>query len=98
MVNNDAIANMIRKSKTFQIPQVIATSRSAGMQGMDAELARLVREGVVAEGEAFLKATDKKAFETLTRGAAGMSSPPGAGASVPPSMGPPAPPYPSGPS
>ena len=91
MVNNDAIANMIRKSKTFQIPQVIATSRSAGMQGMDAELARLGREGVVAFDEAFLKATDKKAFETLARGASGsVSTPPAAGTSVPPSMAPPA--------
>ncbi len=92
MVNNDAIANMIRKSKTFQIPQVIATSRSAGMQGMDAELARLVRDGVVAFDEAYLKATDKKAFETLARGASvGVSSPPSGGTSVPPSMAPPAP-------
>jgi twitching motility protein PilT len=65
MINNDAVANMIRKGKSFQIPSVIATSRDSGMQSMDSELGRLVREGVVDADEAFMKANDKKAFEGL---------------------------------
>ena len=65
MLNNDAVANMIRKGKSFQIPSVIATSREAGMQSMDSELARLVRDGAVDADDAYMKSNDKKAFETL---------------------------------
>lgn len=63
MLNNDAVANMIRKGKTFQIPSVIATSRELGMQSMDSELIRLLRAGVVTYEEGYMKAMDKKAFE-----------------------------------
>jgi twitching motility protein PilT len=65
MVNNDAIANLIRKNKTFQIPSVIATSREQGMQLMDTELMRLHKEGVISAEEAYLKAANKKDFESL---------------------------------
>jgi len=65
MINNEAIENMIRKGKTFQIPSVIATSREQGMQSMDSELARLVLENLVEYDEAYMKANDKKAFEGL---------------------------------
>lgn len=65
MLNNDAVENMIRKGKTFQIPSVIATSREQGMQSMDSELARLVLDGSVEYEEAYMKANDKKAFEGL---------------------------------
>ena len=88
MVNNDAIANMIRKNKTFQIPQVIATSKNVGMQGMDSELARLVRSGEVAFDEAYLKAVDKKAFEGLVKGTNGASIAPGSASTMYPVTGP----------
>jgi twitching motility protein PilT len=64
MLNNDAVANLIRKGKTFQIPQVIATSRGAGMQLMDSELMRLYREGRISAEEAHAKAQSKKEFES----------------------------------
>ena len=64
MVNNDAVSNMIRKGKAFQIPQVIQSSREMGMQSMDSELVRLVKSGIVSQEEAYAKASDKKAFET----------------------------------
>ncbi len=63
MLNNEAIANMIRKGKTFQIPSVIATSREAGMQLMDSELLRLCDEGKISAQDAYMKAVDKKEFE-----------------------------------
>jgi twitching motility protein PilT len=63
MVNNDAISNMIRKGKTFQIPTVVQSSRDQGMQSMDSELVRLVRGGVVSMEDAYAKASDKKSFE-----------------------------------
>jgi twitching motility protein PilT len=65
MLNNDAVASLIRKGKTFQIPQVIATSREQGMQLMDGELMRLYREGRISAEEAHAKAHSKKEFESL---------------------------------
>ena len=65
MLNNDAVANLIRKGKTFQIPSVIATSKDLGMQSMDADLARLVRDGVIEADDGYVKANDKKTFASL---------------------------------
>jgi twitching motility protein PilT len=64
MINNDAVSNLIRKGKTFQIAQVVATSKEAGMQSMDSELLRLWREGTISTEETYLRASDKKSFET----------------------------------
>jgi len=65
MMNNDAIANMIRKEKTFQIPSVIATSRDSGMQSMDSDLERLYRLGAISADDAYMKAANKKNFEVI---------------------------------
>ena len=80
MFNNDAIANLIRKGKEFQIPTVMAMSKHLGMHLMDSELARLVREGFVEKDEAFARAVDKGAFEQLVLGEdphSGRARPPG---------------------
>src|SRR5690606_11598532 len=45
LVPSPAIRNLIREGKTHQIYSVIQTSGAAGMQTMDADLARLVRAG-----------------------------------------------------
>jgi twitching motility protein PilT len=42
-----AVRNLIREGKTHQIYSVLQTSGAAGMQSMDAALARLVREGKI---------------------------------------------------
>ena len=63
LLNNDAVQNLIRKEKTFQIPSIIAVNRESGMQSMDGELMRLLREGKIVAEEAYMKATDKKLFE-----------------------------------
>jgi twitching motility protein PilT len=68
MVVNDAIANLIRKNKEFQIPVAITTSGGQGMVLMDNELARLVREGHVEPEEAYARAIDKGAFEAQVAG------------------------------
>jgi twitching motility protein PilT len=68
MINNEAIANLIRKGKTFQIPSVIATQRDAGMQAMDGDLERLFKAGLVSAEEAYLKAANKKNFEIVVAG------------------------------
>src|SRR4029077_12108993 len=63
LINTDAVANLIRKGKAFQIPSVVATAREQGMQAMDGELRRLVREGVITMEEAYMRAASKKEFE-----------------------------------
>jgi twitching motility protein PilT len=47
LVPNPAVRNLIREGKTHQIYSVLQTSSAAGMQTMDASLARLVRLGTI---------------------------------------------------
>jgi twitching motility protein PilT len=68
MVNNEAVANLIRKGKTFQIPSIIATQREAGMQAMDSDLERLYKAGLIGAEEAYMKAANKKNFELVIAG------------------------------
>jgi twitching motility protein PilT len=63
LLNNEAVANLIRKGKAHQIQSVVATAREQGMQAMDTELRRLVREGAIAAEEAYMRAASKKDFE-----------------------------------
>jgi twitching motility protein PilT len=65
LLNNDAVANLIRTGKNYQIPSVIATSGEQGMQLMDKELMRLARDGVISADEAYARASNKKDFEAL---------------------------------
>ena len=69
MLNTDAIANLIRKGKEFQIATAIAMGRGAGMQLLDHELARLVRENLVEAEEAHARAVDKAQFTATLMGA-----------------------------
>jgi twitching motility protein PilT len=63
LVNNDAVANLIRKAKTNQIPSIVATSRETGMQSLDQDLIRLARTGVVDEIDVLARARNKAAVE-----------------------------------
>ncbi len=65
MINTEAVANLIRKSNTFQIPAVITTSRQLGMQSMDLELQRLLYDEIVSAEEAYAKAINKDEFASL---------------------------------
>ncbi|MCB9616958.1 MAG: PilT/PilU family type 4a pilus ATPase [Sandaracinus sp.] len=65
MVNNDAIAHLVRNDKAYQIPSVILTHRDQGMQLMDGVLEDLVRAGAVDPEDALLKAVDKSAFSRV---------------------------------
>jgi twitching motility protein PilT len=75
MLNTEAVANLIRKGKAYQLPSVIATSRQLGMQLMDQELVRLVKDGVIGADDAYMKAENKKEFEAFVTGAPGPESP-----------------------
>jgi twitching motility protein PilT len=65
MLNNDAVANLIRKGKTYQIPNIVATSREIGMQSMDYELVRLFKSGMISSEEGYMRAVNKKDFEAV---------------------------------
>ncbi|MCB9508053.1 MAG: PilT/PilU family type 4a pilus ATPase [Myxococcales bacterium] len=63
MLNSDAVSNLIRKGKTFQIPNVISMSRESGMQSMDNDLIRLYKHRVITADDGYMRANNKKEFE-----------------------------------
>lgn len=63
LINNTAIANLIREGRTHEIPSVIQTSAQEGMIDMDRSLADLVRRGEITVERAYEHAFDRKTFE-----------------------------------
>jgi twitching motility protein PilT len=63
LINNSAIANLIREGRTHEITAVVQTSSQEGMIDMDRSLAELVRRGEVTVEHAYERAVDRKTFE-----------------------------------
>jgi twitching motility protein PilT len=63
LINNSAIANLIREGRTHEISTVVQTSSQEGMIDMDRSLAELVRRGEVTVEHAYERAIDRKTFE-----------------------------------
>ncbi len=63
LINNNAVSNLIRESRTHEIGAVIQTSSQEGMIDMDRALAELVRRGEVTVEHAYEHALDPKTFE-----------------------------------
>ncbi|HWB68794.1 MAG TPA: type IV pilus twitching motility protein PilT [Solirubrobacterales bacterium] len=57
LIPTPAIRNLIREGKTHQIYAAVQTSGAVGMQTMDSDLARLVREGVITRALAEQRAS-----------------------------------------
>ncbi len=51
-----AVRNLIREARTFEIPNVIDTSRSIGMSSLDASIAELYFNGMIAKEDAIAQA------------------------------------------
>ncbi|MFW6357428.1 MAG: type IV pilus twitching motility protein PilT [bacterium] len=51
MVSNQALRNLIREGKTYQIPSILQTGKSEGMQTMEDYVRKLVEEGLVGPEE-----------------------------------------------
>ncbi|MBK8481285.1 MAG: PilT/PilU family type 4a pilus ATPase [Proteobacteria bacterium] len=83
LLNNDAVANLIRKGKAYQIASVVATASEQGMQLMDSELMRLYRAGVIGLEDAQMKAIDKKAFDEARGAGEAPAVPPAPAAEQP---------------
>jgi twitching motility protein PilT len=66
MLNNEAIANVIRKNQSFQIPTIIQTSRDQGSVSMDASLRALYLSSRISKDDLYLRLRNKDAYEEIT--------------------------------
>jgi len=62
MLGTSAIRNLIREDKVAQINSTIQTSNRVGMQTLDQDLARLVKENQISLETARMKAANKESF------------------------------------
>ena len=67
MIANSAVRNLIRESKTFQIPNMIQTGRKYGMQLLDDAIWDLCNRGWITADDAYMKANDKQKFRPLLK-------------------------------
>lgn len=65
LVNNSAVANLIREGKTYQVSSIMQTSRKEGMQILDQSLNDAVKQGLVSGADAWEHANDKSVFQNF---------------------------------
>jgi twitching motility protein PilT len=62
-----AVRNLIRESKTYQIPSMMQTGKKYGMQLLDDGIMDLYSRGWIGADEAYIKANDKARFRPLLK-------------------------------
>ncbi|MGB7218164.1 MAG: type IV pilus twitching motility protein PilT [Vicinamibacterales bacterium] len=67
LIATQALSNLIREGKTFQIPSIMQVSKASGMVTLNDALIELVNRKLVAPEEALAKAVDKTGFEGLLK-------------------------------
>ena len=65
LINNNAVANLIREKRIHEISTVIETSSNEGMIDMNRSLAELVRSGEITTESAYLNSFDPKILDRL---------------------------------
>ena len=65
LINNNAIANLIREKRTYEIQTVIETGIDEGMIDMNRSLAELVRAGEISIESAYARSWNPKTLERL---------------------------------
>ncbi len=65
MVNNTAVSNLIRESRTHELPSVIETGSQSGMVDFNRSLADLVRAGEITIENAYRYSLNPKILEKL---------------------------------
>lgn len=65
LINNNAVANLIREKRTHEIDTVIETGRDVGMIDMNRTLADLVRRGEITAEDAFAYSVKPQVLEKL---------------------------------
>lgn len=65
LINNSAVANLIREKRTHEIDTVIETGAESGMIDMNRTLAEMVRRGEITPENAFLNSFRPKVLERM---------------------------------
>ena len=65
LLKHEALPNCIRTGKISSVRGIIESSSNLGMTTMDASLMRLLQSDTISGEEAYMKASDKDAFEKL---------------------------------
>ena len=63
MIANDAVRNLIREDKIYQIPTLIQSGGQEGMQSLDQDLQRLLSRGAINREDAIKVADNPEVFE-----------------------------------
>ena len=67
LIATQAVSNLIREGKTFQIPSMMQVGKAVGMVTLNDALMELVTKKLVAPDEAYAKSVDKAGFEMLLK-------------------------------
>ena len=67
LVATPAVRNLIRDSKTHQIPSMIQTGKQFGMQLLDDAIMDLYKQGKISPDEAYAKANNKSLFRPFLK-------------------------------
>ncbi|PKN77244.1 MAG: type IV pili twitching motility protein PilT [Deltaproteobacteria bacterium HGW-Deltaproteobacteria-10] len=68
LIATAAVRNLIRESKTFQIPSTIQTGKKYGMQLLDDAIFELISKGWIGGDDAYAKCNDKSRFRQFLKG------------------------------
>jgi twitching motility protein PilT len=67
LIATPAVRNLIRESKTHQLPSAMQTGKKYGMQLLDDAIMNLYQKGWISAEEAYTKANDKAQFRSFLR-------------------------------
>jgi twitching motility protein PilT len=67
LIANPAVRNLIRESKTFQIPSMIQTGKKYGMQMLDDAIMDLYNKGWITADDAYMKCNEKAKFRPFLK-------------------------------
>ena len=67
LIATQAVSNLIREGKTFQLPSIMQVNKAAGMVSLNDALMDLVTKKLVEPSEAYAKAVDKTGFDGLLK-------------------------------
>ena len=67
LIATPAVRNLIRESKSHQIPSMIQTGKKYGMQLLDDAIMELYNKGRISADDAYMKANEKSRFRPLLK-------------------------------
>jgi twitching motility protein PilT len=87
LIVTQAVSNLVREGKTFQIPSIMQVNKAIGMVALNDALMELVNKKLVEPAEAYAKAVDKTGFDALLKRSGFNLGAPAAAAQRPPAGG-----------